>query len=186
MNQVTTLTRQMAPTFGMQPAAATAYLKPMREAFVLDVADIKTGTLMSGALLSSSPANCVGFVKALLALHYVAPDDAKKRDGYEGGNPLEALAVHLRRDPHETLRDRIKFMVMTNPTEVEIHASAADIELVTARFVSPVERAARSDVRGAKILGAAGIASIALALRNVAAGAMRSSSLRGFELQVLQ
>ncbi len=186
MKEVTTLTRRMASTFGMQEAAAFAYLKPMRGAFELDIADVKSGALMSGALLSNSPANCVGFVKALLGLHYVAPDGAKNRDAYEGGNALEALAAHLRSDPHEILRNRIKFMVMTNPTEVEIHASAADLELVTARFVSPVERAARSDVRGAKILGAAGIASIALALRNVAAGAMRSSSLRGFESQVLQ
>ncbi len=186
MNQVTTLTRQMAPTFGMQPAAAIAYLKPMREAFMLDMADIKTCALMSGALLSSSPANCVGFVKALLALHYVAPDDARERDGFEGSSPLEALAAHLRRDPHETLQNRVKFMVMTNPTEVEIHVSATDIEIVTARFVSPIERPARSDVRGAKILGAAGIASITLALRNVTAGTVRSGILRGLESQVLQ
>jgi hypothetical protein len=180
------LFRRMAPVFGMRPDAAIAYLPPLRKAFGIEMADAGTASIATAALMSNSVANCVGFVKALRALEYCPCDEGRGSEAFAGANALQALEFIFRRDPHETLKDRAEFVILTNPTEAELRIGTGDVQGIAARFVSPVERPSRSSLRGAKILKASGLASIVLALRDLDQTGNALDNTFGFEGQVLQ
>jgi hypothetical protein len=186
LKPVPTLFRRIAPVFGMRPTAALAYYPKLRDAFQIETGDAIDAAFITGGLLCGSVANCVGFAKTLGALRYAPADEGRRREGFEGGDPFEMLAAIFRREPHETLLNKTEFVVLTNPTEIEIRAGAADYRILFARFVSPVERPLCSDLRGAKILGPRGLASIAQAVRGLGYGGSDPSEEFGFESQVLQ